>query len=54
VCKRKKVTLSEVQRAASFAGLRDAAINIYLDQLERESLVKKLDLIFSLCRQPAL
>jgi hypothetical protein len=48
----KKVALSEVQGATSFAELRDAAINSYLDKLERESLIKKLDLIFSLCRRP--
>ena len=48
----KKVTLSEVQRAASFSELHDTAINDYLDKLERESLIKKLDLVFGLCRPP--
>jgi hypothetical protein len=44
----KKVTLSEVQRA-EYSELRETAINGYLDRLEREPLIKKLDLIFSLC-----
>ncbi|HEY8006115.1 MAG TPA: hypothetical protein VIE66_04780 [Methylocella sp.] len=46
----KKVTLAKVQEAASFSELRATAINGYLDSLDRAPLLKKLDLIFSLCR----
>jgi hypothetical protein len=45
----KKVTLAEVQEATSFSELRATAINGYLDSLDRAPLLKKLDLIFSLC-----
>ena len=48
----KKVTLSEVYGAASISELRDTVIKGYLDKLERESLIEKLDLILRLCRPP--
>lgn len=48
----KRVTLSEVQGAASFSELRDTAIKDYLDKLERQSIIEKLDLILRLCRPP--
>lgn len=47
---KKKVTLSEVQEAASFSALRETAIDGYLDSLEKAPLIEKLDLIFSLCQ----
>jgi hypothetical protein len=46
----KKVTLADVQAAASFAELRTTALEGYLDSLDRAPVIKKLDLIFSLCR----
>jgi hypothetical protein len=46
----KKVTLANVQAAASFAELRATAINSYLENLDRAPVLKKLDLLFSLCR----
>jgi hypothetical protein len=46
----KKVTLADVQAATSFAELRATALQGYLDSLDRAPLLKKLDLLFSLCR----
>jgi hypothetical protein len=46
----KKVTLAEVRKAASFAELHAAALEGYLESLDRAPLVNKLDLLFSLCR----
>jgi hypothetical protein len=46
----KKVTLSKVQEAGSFSDILNTAIDGYLKTLERESLIKKLDLLFALCR----
>jgi hypothetical protein len=47
---RKKVTLADVQAAASVAELRAPALQGYLDSLARTPLLNKLDLLFSLCR----
>jgi hypothetical protein len=44
----RKYTLAELQ-AASFAELREKAIGRRLETLERESLLKKLDILFALC-----
>jgi hypothetical protein len=46
----KKVTLADVQAATSFAELRATALQGYLDSLDRAPFLKKLDLLFSLCR----
>jgi hypothetical protein len=46
----KKVTLAGVRAAASFAELRAAALEGYLESLDRAPLVNKLDLLLSLCR----
>src|SRR5260370_4248256 len=45
---RKQFALSEIKEA-SFAELRDKAIDQYMGSLERESLVKKMDMIFAIC-----
>jgi hypothetical protein len=45
----KKVTLADVQ-AVSYAELRATALQDYLDNLDKVPLLKKLDLLFSLCR----
>jgi hypothetical protein len=47
----RKFTLAEVQ-AASFSELREKAIGRCLKTLERESLLKKLDILFALCHPP--
>jgi hypothetical protein len=49
----KKVSLSDVQGAESFSELLNIAIDGYLNGLERESLIKKLELLFALCRPPS-
>jgi len=49
----RKFTLAEVQ-AASFSELREKAIGRHLKTLERESLLKKLDILFALCRPPPI
>jgi hypothetical protein len=48
---KKRVSLSQVKEA-SFTELRDNEIHDFLLALERESLIKKLDTIFSICRPP--
>jgi hypothetical protein len=46
----KKVTLADVQAAASVAALRAPALEAYFNSLARAPVVNKLDLLFSLCR----
>jgi hypothetical protein len=48
---KKRVALSHVKES-SFTELRDKEINEFLASLERESLIRKLDIIFALCRPP--
>jgi hypothetical protein len=45
----RRFSLAEM-RDAGFAELRSSAIGAYLEQLERESLLKKLDAIMSVCK----
>lgn len=45
----KKLTVAEV-RAAPLSELKNKVIDAYLGALERESLLKKLDIVFALCR----
>lgn len=47
----RQFTLTEVQ-AASFSELREKAICRHLETLERESLLKKLDILCALCHPP--
>jgi hypothetical protein len=46
----KKVALADVREAASVAELRATALQGYLDSLDREPVINKLDLLFSLCQ----
>jgi hypothetical protein len=46
--KDRKVSLLDIQ-TSSFDALFQAALGLYLNQLERESLLRKTDLLFSLC-----
>jgi hypothetical protein len=48
---KKRVALSKV-KTSSFIELRDDEIKTFFASLERESLIKKLDTIFGLCRPP--
>ena len=48
---KKRIALSEM-KDASFAQLRDNAISEFFISLERDSLIKKLDTIFAVCRPP--
>ena len=47
----RQFSLAEVQ-AAPFSELREKAIGRHLEILERESLLKKLDVLFALCHPP--
>jgi hypothetical protein len=48
----RRIALRDVQRS-TFPVLLNGAIKSYLDNLERESLPKKMDLLFRLCQPPA-
>src|SRR5262249_16118379 len=49
---KKNVTLSEVQEAGSFSEILRNAIDEYLANLEKASLIEKLDRLFELCKPP--
>lgn len=48
----RKIDLKSV-REQSYEDLRDGLIQARVDQIERESLLTKIDLLFALCRPPA-
>jgi hypothetical protein len=48
---KRRVALSNVKQS-SFFELRDTEIEYFLRLLEKESLIKKLDIVFELCRPP--
>ena len=48
----KKIDLKSV-REQSYEELRDGLIKARIDQIERESVLTKIDLLFALCRPPA-
>jgi hypothetical protein len=48
----RRVALREAQRS-TFPVLLNTEIRRFLDNLERESLLKKMDLLFELCQPPA-
>jgi hypothetical protein len=47
----KRVSLANIKEI-NFAELRDSEIRTFLSALEKESLLKKLDIIFAICRPP--
>jgi hypothetical protein len=49
---KKTFTLAEI-KAANFTELRDDAIRKYVSDLEKESVLKKLDALFALCHPPS-
>jgi hypothetical protein len=49
---KKTFSLAEISAAANYEELRDDAIAKYVDDLGKESLLKKLDILFALCRPP--
>jgi hypothetical protein len=49
----KTVSVSEMEGAASFEDILHSVVNRHLRDLEKESLIKKLDSLFALCRPPS-